>query len=133
MTKHEIDEFEAIQGQIESLHQELTTLTKKSPSDLLNKFKLTLINGILIRANAVLGKNNLPFKDFAQFEEDQLPSNSDTLMVVGQYRSALEKLRGDNIVEDYTAWYWLTTDVGGQSKSKSSLRTAPPSKIALKK
>src|SRR5688572_3115846 len=107
MTRKEISDFEALQGQLQSFHQELTTLTKKSPNDALNKFKLNLINSALKRANTFLGKGRRPFADFEQFDEAVLPSNSDVLMIVSQYLSAFEKLRADNARMHYDSWYWI--------------------------
>jgi hypothetical protein len=131
MTTAEISEFEALEGQIESLHQELSTLVKKNPSDLLNKFKLGLINSLLTRSNALLGDQRKPFSDFVQFDTDALPSNSDVLLVIGQYLSALEKLRADNIYQEYDTWYWYHTDASGKKK-QSTKQTAPPKRISAK-
>ena len=123
MTKKEIDEFETVQGQLDSLHGEITTLVKKNPNDLLNKFKLGLINSVLKRANAFLGKKWRPFGSFEQFDEDAMPSTSDVLMVISQYLSALEKLRADNIAQKGLRWIWLCSD------SADDIRTAQPKKL----
>jgi len=130
MTRNEISEFEALQGQMESLHQELSTLVKKNPSGLLNKFKLGLINSLLTRSNALLRDEGKPFKGFTEFESDTLPSNSDVLLVVGQYLSALEKLRADNIYKEYDTWYWYFTDAQGKKRDQSTKETAPPKNIS---
>ena len=127
MTKKEISDFEALQGQLQSFHQELITLTKKSPNDGLNKFKLNLINSALKRSNSFLGKGRRPFADFEQFEEVALPSNSDVLMIVSQYFSAFEKLRADNARVHYGNWYWICSD---DPPDKPSIRMATPRKIA---
>ncbi len=126
MTKGEISEFEALQGQLQSFHQELTTLTKKSPNDALNKFKLGLINSALKRANAFLGEERRPFTDFEHFDEEALPSNSDVLMIVSQYLSAFEKLRADNATMQWGKWYWVCSD---DPPDKPSIRMATPRKI----
>ena len=77
MTRKQISTFEAVQGQLQSFHQEFTTLTKKSPNDAVNKFKLGLANAALRDANAFLGKGGRPFASFEQFDEELLPTNSD--------------------------------------------------------
>lgn len=126
MTKKEISTFEAIQGQLQSFHEELTTLTKKSPNDLLNKFKLGLINSTLKKANGCLGNSRRPFADFEQFNETELPSNSDVLMIVSQYISAFEKLRADNAKQYIGNWYWVCSE---DPFDKPSIRMATPLKI----
>jgi hypothetical protein len=75
--------------------------------------------------------NESHFRDFVQFETDALPSNSDVLLVVGQYLSALEKLRVDNIYQEYSTWYWYYTDASGK-KNQSTKQTAPPKRISEK-
>jgi hypothetical protein len=124
MTRKQIDEFETLQGQLESFHNEMNALVKKNPNDPLNKFKLGLINSVLKKANALLGTNRRPFGDFEQFEEESMPSTSDVLMIISQYLSAFEKTRADNIYQKAgMRWIWICSD------SPDDLRTAPPKKL----
>jgi secreted Zn-dependent insulinase-like peptidase len=126
MKKKEISEFEVLQGQLESFHQELTALAKKNPNDALNKFKLGLVNSLLQGANTFLGNTQKPFKDFEKFDEAALPSNSDVLVVLAQYLSALEKLRADNIQMWRGVWYWRTDE---DKSGDPTIRTGPPKKL----
>lgn len=121
MNKQEVDNFISLSSRIESLHQELGILSKKSPNDALNKFKLNVVNSILQEANDLLAEKP-PLKGFGQFSEDDLPTNSDVVFILGLYRKALEKIRSDNIVLDYSEkfWYW---EIDGR---QSSTRTNPP-------
>jgi len=121
--KEKIDVFEKLYGQIDGLHQEIGTLSKKSPSDAVNPFKLKMINKVLIRANATLGDKYKPFEDFDSFEEDDVPTNSDITLILSQYYECMEKMRSDNINQ---YGYWL---ING---SKSDNKTAPPKKITKK-
>lgn len=123
MTKEEIDKFEKIQSQLEGLHQEIGALSRKTPNDGVNKFKLGFINKALSDANDLMGENDKPFPDFDTFDVDELPTNSDVTMIVGQYISCLEKLRADNIYQDFGKWYWRADD------DKSGIRTYPPVKL----
>jgi hypothetical protein len=124
MTKKEIDDFETLQGQLESFYDEMNTLVKKHPNDAVNKFKLGLINSVLKKANAFLGKNKRPFGDFDQLEEEFMPSTSDVLMIISQYLSVFEKIRADNIYQKAGArWIWICSD------GNDDLRTAPPKKL----
>jgi hypothetical protein len=85
MTRKQISTFEALQGQLQSFHQEFTTLTKKSPNDAVNKFKLGLANATLRDTNTFLGNSGRPFASFDQFNEESLPTNSDVLMIISQF------------------------------------------------
>lgn len=126
MKKKEISEFEALQGQLESFHEELGGLAKKNPNDALNKFKLALVNSLLQRANDFLSKPRRPFKDFEQFDEAAMPSNSDVLLVLAQYLSASEKLRTDNISTRHGYWFW---DAEDDPPDKPTIRTLAPKKL----
>jgi hypothetical protein len=124
MTENEITDFEKIQAQLESLHVEISALTKKSSNDALNKFKLGFANQIINEANTILGEKNKPFKDFYKFDDNDLPSNSDVAMMLGQYLNCMEKFRADNIkFNGFSSWHWL---INGK---ESAIRTAPPKKI----
>lgn len=104
----DVDEFERLQAQIEGLHAEIQTLVRKSPNDLLNKFKLNLINAVLRRANTLLADQYRPFTDFADFDDAQVPSNSDVMLILSQYLAAMETMRGDHIYQRTGGnWGWM--------------------------
>lgn len=67
MKKEQIDTFEKIQSQLEALHNEVSTLSKKAQNDALNKFKLQLVNQIINSANEILGNKYKPFSSFENF------------------------------------------------------------------
>lgn len=127
MTQQQVNEFEKTHGQLQGLHTEISALSKKSQNDLLNKFKLKLVNQILSSANTLLGDDK-PFSDFSSFDETDVPSNSDVAMMVTQYLNCLEKLRADNITRGRTwgTWFWL---IDGEP---SDVQTTAPEKIKEK-
>ena len=120
MSEIEINEFRKILNQLEGLHLEMASLSKKSYTDAINTFKLKLVNQVLNRTNEVLGENYKPFPDFNQFDEDELPTNSDVSLVLYQYINCMESLREENIHSEieYTSsgsvakiyWYWEDTE-----------------------
>lgn len=122
MKQQDIDQFETLNGQLVAFHAEINTLVKKTPNDALNKFKLGLVNSVLLKANIFLGETRLPFEDFEIFDVEAMPSTSDVLMIIAQYLSAFEKLRTENIKGFYKSWYWV---VEGDTEEKR-LPTAPP-------
>jgi hypothetical protein len=125
LTPQQVDTFEILQAQFDSLYEEMQTLAKKSPNDAINKFKLGLINLLLGRANLYFKDLNIssPFNDFKNFHEDQLPFNSDVLLIISQYIACLEKFRADHISNKYMDWYWIIDGI------QSNKRTAPPKKL----
>ena len=126
MTKEDVERFEKINGQLEGVYQEITSLSKKSPNDSVNKFKLRFINSILAEANSILDAKHKPFNDFASFDEDMLPSNSDVAFILAQYLTGMESKRTENIEQEIHSplWYWI---IDG---AVSSEKTPPPIKLS---
>jgi hypothetical protein len=128
MKKKDVDVFEKLQAQLDGLHLEISSLSKKSQNDALNKFKLKFVNQILREANDLLGDKYKPFSDFGLFDENDLPTNSDVAMMLTQYLSCFEKLRADNVTKEERGikWYWM---VDGKM---SDIRTVMPKIIKEK-
>lgn len=125
MRKKEVEKFEKIHSQLIGLYEEISTLSRKLPNDGTNKFKLKYINQILSDANSMLENKYDPFKDFKLFNEDNLPTNSDVVIIIRQYLNCMETLRSENIECEYidNRWYWI---IDGK---KSKKETSPPNKL----
>lgn len=110
MLFYHVETFLKLQPQLKSAYDEISLLSKKKPTDSVNKFKLKFINSILSRANEILGEKYKPFPDeFDLLNEDDMPNNSDVVFILSHYLTSLEKLRCDNIEieKDYPyKWYW---------------------------
>jgi len=123
MTPDEVSEFEQRQAQLQSLYTEIGALSKKKPDDAVNQFKLRFVNQVLEQANSILGEANRPFADFLHFDSDDMPTNSDVVLVLSQYLNCLEKLRADSVQRYGPNWYWV---INGE---RSNVPTAPPRKL----
>ena len=129
MKREEVNTFEKLQAQLEGLHTEISSLSKKSQNDALNKFKLKFVNQILSEANLLLGEKYKPFNDFDLFDDGDMPTNSDVAMILTQYLNCFEKLRADNIKQEPKPpgrWYWVV------DKELSDVRTVMPKIIKEK-
>jgi hypothetical protein len=127
LKKEEVETLEKIMGQLEGLHREMSALAKKSPNDGINPFKLRFLNSALTVANNLLGTEYKPLDGFEQFDSDDLPTNSDATFVFTSYLEELERMRADNIFNNYGEWRFKLSD------SDNVIRTAPPRKIKEKK
>ena len=124
MTRDEVDRFEKLKAQLDSLYQEMSMLAKKSPDGATNAFKIRFVNDTLKQCNDLFGAKYRPFEDFAEFATDELPTNSDVIFIVSQYLECAEKLRADNVWQvSFNEWNWV---VRGSSEK---VRTSPPKKI----
>ena len=100
-TREDVETLEKIRGQLQAVHREISILSKKSPNDGLNVFKLRVINAILLEANRLLGEPYKPVAGFEAFDEDDLPSTSDVAFVVAQYLQETGRFRSDHVVYDF--------------------------------
>jgi len=105
-SKEDVWEFEKLEPQLHSFLAEISELSKKRPNDGLNKFKLKFINSTLESLNRLIGEHR-PFPDFDTFNEDDLPSNSDVVVILAQYATATYNFRRDHTVRESINWYWL--------------------------
>ncbi len=114
MNAPQVESFLKLQPQLKSAYDEISLLSKKKPTDPLNKFKLKFINSILLRANEILKEKYKPFpSEFDLFNEDDMPNNGDVVFILSHYLTSLEKLRCDNIIREHEyphKWYWVVNN-----------------------
>jgi Rad3-related DNA helicase len=104
--KDDIQEFEKAEQQLHSFLGDISELSKKKPNDPLNKFKLKFINTTLSKLNTIL-KDDRPFAGFKQFDPDELPSNSDVVLLLSQYAAAVHRFRVENTTDDADDSVWI--------------------------
>ena len=132
MDRNSVDRFEKLSGQLISVYEEVSLLSKKKPNDAVNKFKLKFINKLLDESNEYLSDKYRPFEDFDRFDEDDIPQNSDFVFILSQYLQCFEKQRADNVVIRNGIWYWR---VEGSPNDKVDndgmilIRTVKPKKL----
>lgn len=123
MDEREIENFEKVEAQLKGFLDEVQGLAKKSPDSGMNKFKLKHINAVLAAVNKLMNPTQRPFPEFEQFDEVDVPTNSDVLLILRQYANCLEEVRAGNIVQSVGLWFWL---IKGH---KSQRRARPPAKL----
>src|SRR4051794_13458185 len=110
MNQTQIERFERLKPQLKSLYSEMQLLSNKKPNEVVNKFKIQVINNFLTEANDILGKEFKPIAEFDVFDVETMPFNSDVVLVLAQYLQALELLHDENVAYSETdfRWYWIT-------------------------
>jgi len=132
MNKGDVDIFEKLSGQLLSVYEELSLLSKKNPNDAVNKFKLKFVNKLINDSNDYLGDKYRPFDDFDNFDEDDVPQNSDIVFILSQYIQCFEKLRSDNVVQVMSSWFWYVEGGVGDSTDENGMikiKTVKPKKL----
>lgn len=82
------DQRDHVPSLIRTLRNEFRELSSKKPNDQVNPFKLKYVNQSIKEANELL-KDGKPYSEFESFEEENLPTNSDVLMMLSLYLDAL--------------------------------------------
>ncbi|STQ89715.1 hypothetical protein [Iodobacter fluviatilis] len=132
MNRSNVDIFEKLSGQLLSIYEEISLLSKKSPNDAVNKFKLKFVNDLMLKSNDYLSLKYKPFDGFDKFDEDDIPQNSDVVFILSQYLQCFEKLRADNVVIRNGAWFWHVEGDEKDNLDKDGMvliRTAKPKKL----
>lgn len=111
MTLEDVVLFQKVESQIRGLYKEIGLLSKKNPNDIVNKFKLKFINQSIKDANYLLSETK-PYTDFHLFDEDEIPTTSDVVLILEQYITALVNLKSLNIKYKIAESDWGTTNQG---------------------
>ena len=120
--KHEtVDKYQKLCEQLQGIYDELAILSKKSPNEAVNTFKLKFINKLLQDSNDFLNSKYRPFDDFSQFDLDEIPQNSDVVLMLSQYLHSFEKFRADSIIRKHVRWYWVIEAEKGQKGDEQGL------------
>ena len=85
----EVDQYNLLKPLLSETYKEMQELSKKKPESVLNTFKVKLINRILQPANNLL-KNEPTYEFLDLLDSDNLPTNSDVLIIIGQYLKAMD-------------------------------------------
>jgi hypothetical protein len=82
--------YDMLNPLLHSLYTEMKELSAKKQDIILNKVKVTMINRILRQIKELLKEQpTIEFIDL--LDEEMLPSNSDAVLVLSQYRSAMHQ------------------------------------------
>jgi hypothetical protein len=85
--------YKKTMSQLETFYREISVISNKKPDSPLNKFKLGLLNETLEKANVILGDEFRPYPGFKTFDEANMPTASDVVLVVSHYTDGLRALR----------------------------------------
>lgn len=90
--QEQIEEAKLLEAQLEKAYFEMNGFAKKNPLEKVSLLKNRLINRILSRIKEILKDD--PTAEFLDIlNEDDVPSTSDAVMIMGQYTTALHQYR----------------------------------------
>lgn len=84
--------FDMLAPMVDAAHEEISELSKKKPDGLLNSLKVRHVNKLLKDVRSCMGSD--PSIEFLELlDEEQLPLNSDAVLILGQYRAAMKQFK----------------------------------------
>lgn len=97
--------FLTISPLLKSAFDEVKELSKKKQDEELNLKKVKVINRLLEKAKEIL--KDEPTIDYLELlDEDDLPSNSDAVLIMSQFISAMNKFHGDHYHYENSMLSW---------------------------
>ncbi|BDS11480.1 hypothetical protein [Aureispira anguillae] len=105
-TNAQVELFKMLDVLLNSIYFEMKEFSKKKPDEPLNKFKVKNVNRVLEQIKDILkAEPTSPFLDI--LNEDTLPTNSDAILVIGQFRASMARFQ-----KKYAAKYgkWKTKE-----------------------
>lgn len=96
MKKSDVELYEKLHSQLITMKNQFETLSKKKPNDVVNEFKIGLVNKLLTDINELIGDNK-PFPTFEQFENNPKVFNSDVLLILAHYLTSMIQFKSANI------------------------------------
>lgn len=93
ISENDVRKYEMLNPLLNSMLGEMKELSKKKQDGFLNKLKVSMINKILTQIKILLSTE--PTSEFISLlDEDSLPTNSDVVLILSQYQSAMNQYRG---------------------------------------
>lgn len=116
-TEKDIESYLLLLGMLQAQRKELDLLSKKKSDEQLNPMKIKMVNRILEPLN-VLFKNEPAHKFLDILNENDMPTNSDVVLVLSQYETAINEFkkryyfRDEYLLDEYgdPTWRWLTRE-----------------------
>ncbi|MFX0139068.1 MAG: hypothetical protein ACFFDN_35835 [Candidatus Hodarchaeota archaeon] len=102
-SNEKVDKFDMLEPLLESIYYEMSEFSRKKQDLQLNKLKAKMINKILEEIRIILSEE--PIIEFLDLlEEDTLPTNSDAVLIIGQYRNAMHQFKKKFYRYDKSRW-----------------------------
>lgn len=101
-TRKKVKEYFLLSQLLNSIYEEMKEFSKKKPDDLLNHFKVKNVNRVLSQIKTLL--SNEPTNQFLDvLDDDNLPSNSDAILVIGQFKASMKRFH-NKYADGYSKW-----------------------------
>lgn len=102
-TEKDIEDYSLLKDMLTAQKREFDLLSNKKSDGPLNKMKIKMVNRVLEPLNELL-KNEPSYKFLDILNEDDMPTNSDVVLIISQYEKAMDNFKNKYFIidENYT-------------------------------
>jgi hypothetical protein len=108
-SKANAESFDMLYPILESVFNEIKELSKKKQDGPLNEAKVKMANRILSKAREIL-KNDPTVEFLDLLDEEVFPTNSDAVLIIAQFKAAMEQFKGKHYGWNGSDHAWKTSD-----------------------
>lgn len=91
-TDEGVEKFQYLSPALDSLYEELSKLSSKKQDAPISAYKIKMINRVLEGIKAIIG-DDPALKELDLLSDEELPQNSDVVLLLGQFRAAMERFK----------------------------------------
>jgi hypothetical protein len=108
-TQAQVDKYRYLTGMLDSALHEMREFSKRKPDALVTEPKIKLLNRLLLEIKTVVEREaSNSYLDL--LSEQELPQNSDAVLILGQYQSALKSFHARHYRFAADATRWVTQE-----------------------
>jgi hypothetical protein len=111
-TKEQVAKYEMLLPMLDSAIAEMREFSKKKQDGVVNKTKINILNRLLRDIKEILSTE--PTDQYLDLlDEEMMPQNSDAVLILGQYRAAMDRFKEQHFRRPYpgTNLQWMTEDM----------------------
>lgn len=108
-TSDKVDRWRITAPLLTAMYKEFQEFSRKKPEGVISKSKIKITNRLLEECRQVLQSSpSIAFLDL--FDEDDLPQNSDVVLMLSQYVASMTNFRANHYGFDGLKEKWFTKD-----------------------
>lgn len=110
-TEKNLEDYKLLKDMLYSQNREFSLLSSKKADTPLNPMKIKMVNRVLAPLKEIF-KNEEAHNFLDTLNEDEIPTNSDVVLIFSQYETAVEEFKSRYYVKDKYLRYsrWMTQE-----------------------
>lgn len=117
ITQQEGEQYDLLLPLLKATYLEMQELSKKKPESPLNAYKVKAVNRILEPIKDLL-KNEPTYNFLDTLDNEDLPTNSDVVLILSQYQKSMELFRSKYYSHTENKWRVQKSEQGTAKKRK---------------